>query len=85
MGLFEMSLIREAGKAVTWLALFDVMKPPRSGWILMLKVFSLVIFLVWIMLADLIYGLTMGSDMTVSHAAFLKQVLTTPAGQLWLS
>lgn len=80
LGLYEMSRRREAGGPVNWLALFEVMKSPRFGRILMLSLFNVVIFLVWIMLADLIYGLTMGPEVPVSYAAFVREVLTSPAG-----
>lgn len=80
LGLYEMSRRREAGGPVNWLALFEVMKSPRFGRILMLSLFNVVIFLVWIMLADLIYGLTMGPEVPVSYAAFVREVLTSPEG-----
>lgn len=79
LGLYEMSRRREAGLPTNWLALFDVMKSPRFGRILMLSVFNVVIFLVWIMLADLIFRLTLG-ETPASYGAFLTEVLTTPAG-----
>ena len=80
LGLYEMSRRREAGQPVSWLALFDVMKSPRFGRILLLSLFNVVIFLVWIMLADLIYGMTIGPDIPTSYTGFLREVLTTPAG-----
>jgi uncharacterized membrane protein len=79
LGLYEMSRKREAGQPTNWLALLDVMKSPRFGRILMLSIFNVVIFLVWIMLADLIFSLTIGANPT-SYGGFLTEVLTTPAG-----
>jgi uncharacterized membrane protein len=79
IGLYEMSRKREAGQPTNWLALLDVMKSPRFGRILMLSLFNVVIFLVWIMLADMIFRLTVG-DVAASYGAFLTEVLTTPAG-----
>jgi uncharacterized membrane protein len=79
LGLYEMSRQREAGQPTNWLALLDVMKSPRFGRILMLSIFNVVIFLVWIMLADLLFGVTIG-EVPASYATFLSAVLTTPAG-----
>ncbi len=79
LGLYEMSRRREAGEPTSWLALFDVVQSPRFGRILMLSIFNCVIFLVWIMLADLIFGLTIG-EVPRSYTGFLDTVLTTPAG-----
>ncbi len=79
LGLYEMSRRREAGQPTNWLALLDVIRSPRFGRILMLSIFNVVIFLVWIMLADLIFSLTIGVA-PKSYAAFLTEVLTTPAG-----
>jgi uncharacterized membrane protein len=79
LGLYEMSRRREAGQPTSWLALLDVMNSPRFGRILMLSLFNVVIFLVWIMLADMIFRMTIG-DMPSSYSAFLTLVLTTPAG-----
>jgi uncharacterized membrane protein len=79
IGLYEMSRQREQGHAAGWTALFDVMKSPRFGGILMLALFHLVIFLVWIMVANMIFKLTLGTaDPTLS--GFVAQVLSTPAG-----
>jgi len=80
LGLYEMSRRREAGKAVSRLALYNAMKVPRFGRILILSLFKMVIFLVWIMLVNLIYVLTIGLDVPVSYAAFLQAFLTTPVG-----
>lgn len=79
LGLYEMSRRREAGQPTNWLALLDVMKSPRFGRILMLSVFNVVIFLVWIMLADMIFRLTVG-EVPSTYSGFLDTVLTTPAG-----
>jgi uncharacterized membrane protein len=79
LGLYEMSRRREAGQTTNWLALLDVIKSPRFGRILMLSIFNIVIFLVWIMLADMIFRLTVG-EVPASYSAFLTTVLTTPAG-----
>lgn len=79
IGLYEMSRQREVGAETGWTALFDVLKSPRFGGILMLALFHLVIFLVWIMTANTIFKLTLGTA-DPSLAGFVTQVLSTPAG-----
>jgi uncharacterized membrane protein len=79
IGLYEMSRQREEGHDVGWTALFDVMKSPRFGGIVTLALFHLVIFLVWIMTANMIFKLTLGTA-DPSMSGFVSQVLSTPAG-----
>jgi uncharacterized membrane protein len=80
LGLYEMSRKREAGLPVSWLALFDVMKSPRFPRILMLSVMNVVIFIAWILIADAIHTMTLGSEAPSSLMALLQEVATTPAG-----
>lgn len=80
IGLYEMSRQRELGEKATWTALFDVMRSPRFGGILMLALFHGVIFLVWIMVANMIFKVTLGPEADTSMTGFFTQVLTTSAG-----
>ncbi|MGL5010675.1 MAG: DUF2189 domain-containing protein [Paracoccaceae bacterium] len=80
IGLYEMSRQREAGATVGWTALFDVMRSPRFGGIVTLALFHGVIFLVWIMVANMIFKLTMGAETNASMTGFFTEVLTTSAG-----
>jgi uncharacterized membrane protein len=80
VGLYEMSRRREQGVATNWMALFDVMRSPKFGGIVILGLFHLVVFLVWIMVANLIFDSTLGPAVPASMAAFVNAVLTTPAG-----
>ena len=80
VGLYEMSRRREKGEATSWLAYLDVIKSPKFGGILVLSLFHVVVFLVWVMSANLIYDATLGPDTPRSVAAFIDAVLTTPAG-----
>ncbi len=79
IGLYEMSRQREGGAEVGWTALFDVMKSPRFGGIVALALFHLVIFLVWIMVANMIFKLTLGTA-DPAMMGFVAQVISTPAG-----
>ncbi len=80
LGLYEMSRRREAGVPVSWLALFDVLKSPRFPRIVMLSAMNGVIFLAWILIADAIHAMTLGSEVPASLTALLRDVATTPAG-----
>jgi uncharacterized membrane protein len=80
LGLYEMSRKREAGLPVGWLALFDVLKSPRFPRILMLSALNGMIFMVWILLADVIHAATLGETAPKGLVAFLTAVATTPEG-----
>lgn len=80
VGLYEMSRRREQGLPTSWLAYLDVIKSPKFGGILILSLFHVVIFLVWIMSANLIFDATLGPEAPVSIMAFAQDVFTTGAG-----
>ena len=80
VGLYEMSRRREQGLPTSWLAYLDVIRSPKFGGILILSLFHAVVFLVWIMTANLIFDATLGPVTPVSVAAFLRDVTTTGAG-----
>lgn len=80
LGLYELSRKRETGEAVSWAAMFDVLRSPRFPRIVMLSLFNGVIFMVWLLLADAIHAATMGSEPPASLGALLSQAVTTPEG-----
>jgi uncharacterized membrane protein len=80
IGLFEMSRRREKGMPTSWLALFDVIRSPKFGGILVLSLFHLVVFMVWIMLANLLFNMTLGPEVPGSITALVRDVVSTPAG-----
>lgn len=80
VGLYEMSRRREKGEPTSWLAYLDVIKSPKFGGILILSLFHVVVFLVWIMSANLIFDATLGPEAPVSISAFAKDVFTTGPG-----
>ena len=84
VGLFEMSRRRERGQPVSWLAYVDVMKSPKFGAIAVLALFHLVIFLVWIMAANLIFVLTIGPEVLGSTTGFLTAVFGTFGGWMMI-
>lgn len=80
VGLYEMSRRREHGLPTSWLAYLDVIKSPKFGGIMILSLFHVVVFLVWVMSANLIFDATLGPDAPQSIAAFTTAVFTTGAG-----
>jgi uncharacterized membrane protein len=79
-GLYEMSRRRERGETITWVEAFNVFQSPAFGSIVLLGVIVIAFFLLWLLVALLIYDLTLGPDYPVSVSAFLNDVFTTPAG-----
>lgn len=80
LGLYELSRRREAGMEVGWAAMFDILRSPRFPRIVMLSLLNAVIFMVWLLLADMIHAATLGDALPRSLGALLTEVATTPAG-----
>jgi uncharacterized membrane protein len=80
LGLYELSRRREAGREVSWGAMFEVLRNPRFPRILMLSLFNAVLFMVWLLVADAIHAATLGPDRPASLMALITAALTTPAG-----
>ncbi|HLQ18176.1 MAG TPA: DUF2189 domain-containing protein, partial [Tabrizicola sp.] len=80
LGLYELSRRREAGLEVSWAAMFDVLRSPRFPRIVMLALFNAVIFMVWLLLADMIHAATLGPERVLSLGALLSEAVSTPAG-----
>ncbi len=80
LGLYEMSRRRERGEENGWSAYLEVLRSPRFGGILALSVVHLVIFMVWIMTANLIYAATLALEPPVSPAEFASAVFGTTGG-----
>ena len=80
VGLYEMSRRREMGSPVNWLVFGDVLRAPRFGSILVLGLLLLGIFATWLLVANLIYALTLGPEVPVSTTVFLHDAVSTSAG-----
>jgi uncharacterized membrane protein len=80
MGFYELSRRREQGLEVSWSDAFDVLRSPSRGAIAALGVLLLVIFIVWIAVAQAIYIASFGYAPAASIPDFIHQVFTTPAG-----
>ena len=80
VGLYEMSRRREQGAEVGWPDAFGVIRSRSFGAIVKLGLLLVVIFLFWLAAAQGIYTVIFGPEPPTSAAAFLRDVLTTPAG-----
>jgi uncharacterized membrane protein len=80
IGLYEMSRRREQGYEVSWADALAVRHLPQFGAILRLGLLLAGIFLLWLVIAQAIYILTLGPKEPESFGAFLQSVFTTGAG-----
>ncbi|HEY7661836.1 MAG TPA: DUF2189 domain-containing protein [Xanthobacteraceae bacterium] len=80
IGFYELSRRREAGLAVSWQDAFDVLRSPSRGAIAALALLLVIIFAIWIAVAQAIYVANFGYEPAASIPHFIQQVFTTPAG-----
>jgi uncharacterized membrane protein len=80
VGLNELSRRRERGLSIRWIDMFGVLRSPSIVGIAILGVMLVVIFLLWLQVAELIYAATMGPLPPASFGALLHEVITTRAG-----
>jgi len=80
IGLYEMSRRREEGIEIGWADAFGVLRSPSFGAILALGLILMAVFVLWLLVAQGIYSMTMGPDTPDSIGAFLREVFTTGAG-----
>jgi uncharacterized membrane protein len=80
LGLYEISRRREKGEAVGLASAFGVLRSPALPSILGLSALLLALLVVWLVAANAIYAATLGPEPPVSLAAFLGDVVGTPAG-----
>lgn len=80
LGLYELSRRREAGLDTAWKHAFGVVRSPSFPAILALGGLLVVIFLVWIAVANAIYVASFGYAPAASMPHFLERVFNTPEG-----
>ena len=80
IGLYELSRRREAGLDTASIHAFDVLRSPSLGAIVALGVLLMVIFLVWLAVAQAIYVANFGYAAPASIGDFVAGVFTTRAG-----
>jgi uncharacterized membrane protein len=80
IGLYEVSRRREAGLDSSPSHVFDVLHSPSLGVIIALGVLLMVIFLIWLVVAEALYIAIFGDSPPASIIQFAHDVLTTPRG-----
>ncbi len=85
LGLYEMSRRRDAGGATSWADAFRILGSPAIGRIALLGAALILIFLLWLVLAQVIYLATLGAYYGIDAPAptlaqFLHDALTTRPG-----
>jgi uncharacterized membrane protein len=80
IGFYELSRRREQGLPVSWQDAFDIFRSPSRDAIGALALLLLIIFAIWIALAQAIYVAYFGYEPAASIPHFIDQVFTTPAG-----
>lgn len=84
VGLYEMSRRREAGLQTGWSYAFSVVKSPSTIPIVLLGGVLSAVFLAWVLMASVLYRVTLGPDAPLSAMAFVTDVFTTNAGWVML-
>ena len=80
IGFYELSRQRELGLTPSWQDAFDVLHSPSRGAIAALGALLLVIFLIWVAVAQAIYIANFGYEPAASMPNFARAIFTTPAG-----
>jgi uncharacterized membrane protein len=80
LGLYELSRRREAGEPTSVSHAFDVLQSSSIGGIVALGLLLLVMFAIWIAIANALYIADFGYGSPASISAFVHDVLTTSAG-----
>lgn len=80
VGLYEMSRRRERGESATWRQALGVLGSPEAGAIFTLGLVLTIIFLAWLVAAEMIYTLTLGPVPPATIGAFVHDLFTTGGG-----
>jgi uncharacterized membrane protein len=80
VGLNELSRRRELGLSAGWSDAFKVFRSPSFNSIALLGVILMLMFVFWLVIAQLVYNLTLGPEPPTSLGGFAHDVLFTPAG-----
>lgn len=80
VGLNEISRRRDQGSDVRWVDAFGVLRSPSIGAILLLGLVLIALFMLWLVVAQIIYVVTLGPQPPTSVAGFISEVFTTSAG-----
>jgi len=84
IGLYEMSRKRELGADVSYADALGVVHSPSFGAIILLGVLLTAIFVLWLLVAEAIYMVTLGPQPPASVGSFVHDVFTTGAGWMMI-
>ncbi|MEM6486971.1 MAG: DUF2189 domain-containing protein [Pseudomonadota bacterium] len=84
VGLYEISRRREAGLETGWRHALDVMGSPSFGAILLLGIGLFAMYVAWLVLAQILYDVTLGPGSPADMGALLREVVTEPGGVVLL-
>jgi len=84
IGLYELSRRREEGRDTHWLHVFDVRHSPSFKSILGLGLLLMLLFVVWIAVAQGMYYASFGKAGHASLSSLVKDVFSTPQGHTLL-
>ena len=80
VGIYELSRRRELGLQVSWVNAFDIFRSPSIYSIAYLAPLMCLIFVAWLLAADMIYQMTLGKMTPSSVGDFLRLTFTTKSG-----
>jgi uncharacterized membrane protein len=80
LGLYELSRRRERGETAAWSDMLSVARAPGFGSILVLSCGLICWYFLWLIVAWILHGLTMGTGANMDAWAFLSAVFGTPGG-----
>jgi uncharacterized membrane protein len=85
IGLYELSRRREAGLDTSWRHAFDIVHSPSFKAIIALGLLLMLLFAVWVFVAQTIYTANFGVREPASPVAFVKSLFTTREGLRFLT
>jgi uncharacterized membrane protein len=80
VGLNEMTRRREKGSTTSWVDAFGVLRSPSIGAVMLLGLLLIALFMLWLVVAQIIYVATLGPAPPASVMDFAHDVFTTSAG-----
>ncbi|MBV9077507.1 MAG: DUF2189 domain-containing protein [Methylobacteriaceae bacterium] len=80
LGLYELSRRREAGAEPSWSDAFEVLRTPALPSVIGLGLVLVILFLAWLLAAEIIFGATIGSIRHTAYVNLLGEILTTEQG-----
>ena len=80
VGLYEISRRRERGQEAGWRHVFDVLREPGFASVVALGVGLVVLFVLWLGVAQALYGLTLGRTPTATMGGFGAQLFASASG-----